>query len=466
MKKVLYALLFTVCVLTMSVGNADAAWTSSFTSAKKILSNAGATKLTAVSAYNSIAYTLGAGETLNTNDVITVTLSGGAKFSSTAPVLKTTGGTAFAAIVGSATGATTANFRVTASGLIPTDVIYLNTDQAIFDVSAVTGNVDVNFKAITAVGSLTIFDSLQSSKTGAKYGFSAAEAMESVTITASTNIADVSAAGGAYKRFTTGLVGAAAGFSITNLCDDNTLATIPAGQQISAGKIVFNINGALTGVTSISGAGCTPCDAAGTAIVGGTANTFGITTAKTNAYCFNTAALAPMANLALAPAFTIDGTTAQTARSFNASVALLADGTSWDAHSALGNTAIYSITRNGSSFVTNSIGSRNKLKITDRSGALTTPGTITITAYAADGTAIPELGSAAALTVPSNGTTEITGADLAARFPTGTPMRYDFAVESASIIATNVKFNADSSMSTVTIFSSAAATATGIGQGL
>jgi len=466
MKKLFYALLLSVFVLSISVGTADAAWTSSFTTAKKILSNANATTLASQSAAGAIAYTLGAGETLNTNDVIVVTLTGGAKFSSTAPRLKTTLGTAFASIVGSATGATSANFRADTSSLIPTDVILLTVEDTIFDVSAVTGNVDINFTATTSVGGLTIFNANQSSKTGAAYAFSAPSASESVTIVASTNVADVSATTGAFKKFTGAtLTGTAAGFSVTNLCDDNTVQTVPSGQEISIGKILFNISGELTGITSVSGTGCTGSSSAG-AITGGTTNFFLIDTAKTNAYCVNTAALAPITNLALAPIFTIDGTTAQTARGFNAAVSVLADGTKWAAHTALSPTALYAITRNGSSFVTNSVGPRNTIKITDRSnGVAAAGGSITITAYDASGVALTEVAGAPALLVQNNATTTITGTDLAARF-TGTAMRYDFAVESSSIVVANVKASVDGTMSATTIFTTAPATATGIAQGI
>jgi len=453
MKKVLYALLLTVCVLTMSVGNADAAWTSGFTTAKKILANAGATKITAASAANCIGYTLGAGETLNTNDVLVLTLTGGAKFSATAPTLagSASTGTGFT-IVGSATGLTAANFRVAEVQNVG-NAITINVESTIFDLSAATGNVDVQLAATTSVGSLPIFSSLQSTKTGATYAFGSS-AMEAVTVTASTDVADVSATVGAYKKFTGGgTAGTAATFIYTNLSE--AANTVPNGQEISIGKIVFNVAGTLTGIASITTPGglCTPCDAAGTAIVGGTANTFGITAAKTNAYCYNTAALSPAIGLSLGPVFNLDGTTAQAARSFTALVAVLADGTKWNAHTALAATAIYSITRNGSSFVTNSIGARNTVKITDRSGSIaTTGGSITVTAYDAAGTALTAVGSAPALTLASNGTTSITGTDLAARFTGGTPMRYDFSVESPSVIVTNVKSNADGTMNVTTIF--------------
>lgn len=463
MKKILYALLLTVFVLTMSVGSADAAWTSSFGTAKKILLNASATTLASQSAANTISYTLGTGESLNTNDTLQITLGGGAKFSSTAPTLKTTGGTAFATIVGNPTGLTTANFRVTSSALIPSDVVNINVESTIFDVSAVTSSVDVTLAATTSVGNLTIFNSAQSSKTAATFAFSAPSAMESVTVVASSNVADVSEPTGAFKKFTGAVVaGTAATFTYTNLSE--LVNTAPSGQEISIGKVVFNVSGALTGITTISGTGCTGSNAAGTT-TGGAVGFFLIDSTKTVAYCVNTAQIAPQGSVALAPIFTIDGTTAQAARSFTASVNFLADGTKWAAHAPLAATALYSITRNGSSFTTNSVGARNTIKITDRSGGIASAGgNITITAYDVNGNSIPFSGTG--LVVLKNATTTITGPALALLFPTGTAIRYDFAVESSSIVVTNVKASTDGTFSATTIFTSAGATATGIGQGI
>jgi hypothetical protein len=450
MKKVLYGLLLTVFVLTLSVGSANAAWFTGFATAKKVLANADSTKLTSASAATAIVYILGAGETLNTNDVLVLTLTGGAKFSATAPTL-TASGAGFT-IVGSPTGLDAANFRVAEVQDVGS-AITVNTNGTIFNVGALTGNVDVRLQATTSVGDLPIFNALQSSLTGAAFAFGSS-AMESVQIVAKTDTADVSATTGAFTKFTGAtLVGTPAVFDYKNLSE--AANTVPNGQQISAGKVIFNISGTLSGITTISGTGCTGSNSAGTQGTG-IANFFLIDTAKTNAYCFNTAAIVPQGTVLLAPTFTLDGTTAQAARGFNASVAVLDDGTKWDAHAALAATALYSITRNGSSFVTNSVGARNKIKITDRSGGIGTGGgAISVTARDADGNALTEVAGAPALTLLNNATTEILGTDLAARF-TGTPMRYDFSVESSEIVVTNVKYNADQTMNVTTIFTTTA----------
>ena len=99
------------------------------------------------------------------------------------------------------------------------------------------------------------------------------------------------------------------------------------------------------------------------------------------------------------------------------------------------------IYRNGlSNFVSNSIGSRNTLKVTDMSGAIASSGiAITVTAWDATGKAIPESTSAEPLKLNSHGTTIIAGSSLPARFPSGTPMTYQFTIASPKLIVSNVK---------------------------
>lgn len=98
-------------------------------------------------------------------------------------------------------------------------------------------------------------------------------------------------------------------------------------------------------------------------------------------------------------------------------------------------------------FVANSIGPRNTIKITDMSGSLSTSGeAITITAWDANGIAIPESSSATPLKLYSHATTSITGPDLMARFPTGTPMAFDCSIVSTKYIITNVKSSSDGSI--------------------
>jgi len=106
-----------------------------------------------------------------------------------------------------------------------------------------------------------------------------------------------------------------------------------------------------------------------------------------------------------------------------------------------------------SSFVSNSIGSRNTIKITDMSGTLSTAGTaIQVTAWDASGNAIPVSGNAPILNLYNHGTTIISGSDLAARFPSGAPMAYQFSIDSSKLVITNVKSSSDGSINVPTVY--------------
>ena len=107
-----------------------------------------------------------------------------------------------------------------------------------------------------------------------------------------------------------------------------------------------------------------------------------------------------------------------------------------------------------SNFVSNTVGSRNAIKVTDMSGTLPSSGTaITVTAWDAAGNAIPESISAAPLVLYSHGTTIINGTDLAARFPTGTPMTYAFTSASAELVITNLKYKSDGTLKIPAVYS-------------
>ncbi|MDQ5986809.1 MAG: hypothetical protein CSYNP_02542 [Syntrophus sp. SKADARSKE-3] len=93
-----------------------------------------------------------------------------------------------------------------------------------------------------------------------------------------------------------------------------------------------------------------------------------------------------------------------------------------------------------SNFITNSVSSRNSIKISDMSGALTSSGaSITVAAWDGSGNPIPESGGATPLKLNNNGTAIVAGADLVARFPTGSPVTYAFSVSSSKYVIANVK---------------------------
>jgi hypothetical protein len=106
-------------------------------------------------------------------------------------------------------------------------------------------------------------------------------------------------------------------------------------------------------------------------------------------------------------------------------------------------------------FVSNSIGNYNTIKVSDMSGTLPASGSpISVKAWDANGSALTESGSAAPLVLYSHGTTSISGSTLTARFPTGSPMIYEFTVQSAKVLITNVKSSTDGLVEIPSIFTS------------
>ena len=72
----------------------------------------------------------------------------------------------------------------------------------------------------------------------------------------------------------------------------------------------------------------------------------------------------------------------------------------------------------------------------------------------ANGNALTQSAGATPPLLYSFGTTTITGTALAALFPTGTPMTYQFAVASSQYIFTNVKGSADGTINVPVVFTS------------
>jgi hypothetical protein len=106
-----------------------------------------------------------------------------------------------------------------------------------------------------------------------------------------------------------------------------------------------------------------------------------------------------------------------------------------------------------SNFVSNSIGSRNSLKVTDMSGTIVSSGiAITVTAWDASGKAIPESTSAIPLKLYSHGTTTIAGSSLAERFPSGAPVTYEFSIGSPELVISNVKNSSDRTLNIPTVY--------------
>jgi hypothetical protein len=108
-----------------------------------------------------------------------------------------------------------------------------------------------------------------------------------------------------------------------------------------------------------------------------------------------------------------------------------------------------------SSFVSNSIGSRNTIYISDFSGALDIGGAaINVRAWDVSGTEIPESVSVSSYKIFNYETVKITGAELASRFSSGSPMTYEFNVDSSNVVITNVKSSSDGSINIPTVYTS------------
>ncbi len=94
--------------------------------------------------------------------------------------------------------------------------------------------------------------------------------------------------------------------------------------------------------------------------------------------------------------------------------------------------------------VSNAIGNFNFIKISDLSGALPTDGgNINLKTWDVNGVELPESANAPVLKLFNHGTTMVTGPDLADRFPSGTPMLYEFSINAAQLVITNVKDGAN-----------------------
>ncbi len=481
MKKALLTFLVAVTFFTAGISAVEAAWVTLPTATQTIFANALTTgaKLSPATgqAGINVAYSFAAGEALRTNDVVTVNITGGCATWAATPVI---GGSQVAgnfSLLNSPVGTAEAKWTLVnrVDNAAAGEVFFVNSSAAgLFNISACTAAgsyVDLTLTLMRGSTNLINASSLAAATSSMNLFASGGTTTLPLTVavTPASAIADVAASSGAFKRFTsasTSTLSQAVTMTITPNLTTTTWPTSTGGAVFTARKVVVGVLGSSTGAlngltvtvpTTVAGT-WTGCDSDGTAGTGTvTAGTFKKATGSTNAYITNVANLIQNPALALTTTFTVDDSTAQTARSFNLEVRQLAD-TDWAAWTPLASTAMLTITRNGSSFTSNSIGSINTLKITDRSGAIATAGIpINITAYDAAGAVMTPLSTATAFTLQPNATTSILGSTLIANY-SAAPIRYEFSVESASIVVTSVKNNADGSKSSV-VYSNA----TGVG---
>lgn len=124
----------------------------------------------------------------------------------------------------------------------------------------------------------------------------------------------------------------------------------------------------------------------------------------------------------------------------------------------------YVYTSGTTTYATNFVSSKTSIKISDFSGDISEKplsgggaATINVSAWDADGNAIAESGSAIPLTLTNNGTTTISGPDLMARFPSGTPASYEITIGSLQYVVTSLMANIEGTISIPTIYTIGAA---------
>jgi hypothetical protein len=455
MKKgyIIFTALFVVGIMVMTGGSAMAAagfWTNAGT--KTVIIGGNTASMTSAATVTSPTFNVGDAETLSSGDYFTITLTGGAVFNGTpvVAVVNNASGTAINLLSGGTAGSTTAKFRVGTGTTIatPGGIQFVTTGTAIsslLNVTALAHGSNVDFLATlenSAGGALISGKSLYSTNTATGYPF-VGQSLLTVTNTYKEDSADVSAASGPYTKFEGNLTtGTATVLTFLSPVAGETTSYPIAG--LAKNKLLITLTGDFTGITKVAGGsstmGITGSDSAGS-ITGGLSGQFLINAAKTAAYAVNTDALVGQGTTAIGinPQFTIDGTTAQTERSFTAKIENLVDSSNYNANTWLSPGTNYKILRNGVYFSANSLGTYNTVKISDINGKIPATGAIVyISAWDAAGTKLADAAGAVAIVLQANQTITLTGDAIAARF-VGTPMKYEFAVQDTSAVVTNVK---------------------------
>ena len=224
------------------------------------------------------------------------------------------------------------------------------------------------------------------------------------------------------------------GFNTTS----NASVTGVPGTSIAAAQLVYTLAGDFTGISNVAGTAITGSDALGDQ-TDGTVGQFTIDRDSGMAWGSNTNPLAHGSTLTNSITMTVDGTTAQTERSFTLAAKILGDA-NYVEHTAIATTTINTITTNGTLFTTNVFGPFNDIKITDTSGTATSSGgEIIITARNKSGDVISQVAGAAPLSaaVGNYETVVISGTDLLENYPNA--IWLDFSVNTSSAAVSNIK---------------------------
>lgn len=457
-RNIIIVLVIAVCFFMTTLPATAGLWTTGVTN-KKVLVGANAAQLYSTNTTGSPVYHVYEGEAgaLKTGGFVTLKLTGGAVFTSTSmgnPTvasgtsgIPTVGTLAFAD--GGTAGYSYAKFVVTGSDIPSGAKITFNTaTTSCLNVAAVVNNVNVDANVSILNSSNTLFTTERSLNTDiAGYLFTGqnlftiANGNNAVT----SDYADVLATSGPFTKFINNTL-TGTGTTLTSTTPTIGAASVPA-TAINKKKILVTLSGDFNGISKITNTDFTGCDSTGNPT--GTLGLFSISADKTKAYAVYNQDYTGAAGLTISPKFYIDGTTTQAVRAFTAQFENLDDPPNYVATVWQTAQTNYKILRNGVSFSANSLGPLNTVKITDKSGNVTTGGAkVIITAYDTDGAKLAEVAGAPVLLVQNFATLQLTGDVIAARF-TGTPMLYEFAVASTNAIITNVKKTAEGFGSTV-----------------
>ena len=397
--------------------------------------------LTVITPANTIVQ-LEAGESLSIDDSVTFTLSAGTFGTLVGGNLTATGiaGETYALVSGGA-GSNSATFRVTGAaseagatltlsghtitgtGLAANSTILVTVDMSGFVGGAATAlygtpitQINTQLEpamaaVVTAAGTAGVFDVAS--------GFS--------TLTAATGtIAGVLSTLDSIATVTT----TASLAAVAN----NNAAGFPIGAPDPSATLIA-ISGPMNGVDSINSAGTNATNIAGVNTTNPASLGFGINVASNTA--FGTQIATGASNIEI----TFDGTTAYDVSGYSAVVARLPDvAGGYGANANIGGGSLFSFTRNGTAFASNSVGRLSTLTITDRSnnlGAGGANGGIAITAYDQAGNMVACGAGLVIDNLPGNGTVTIQGADIVDNCPG--VKRVDGVVNSTSIYVTNTK---------------------------
>ena len=353
----------------------------------------------------------------------------GAKFNpSAAPTAAAAGTLALASATGTLSADNTQAQWTVATGGVATDTLTFNLASVqSTDLRGVTTGTNVDYTiTINATGA-----AIDNTPVKTSPAFALVDTASFSAFNANTDTVDV-AQSPSFVFFTTAK-GQKTGTAATLTVKNNTSA-----QATAQGNLVVVLRGDFNGIDKVNGTGITGSSDAGST-AGGTAGEFLIDSSKQSASAVITGGLIAGAANAIAPTFVLDGTTVQQARSFTAELDLLEAGTFKKQDNMVAAQTIEKIVRNGSSFVANSVGNLNKIRVTDRSGNIGgdgPDGLVTITTYTADGTPCTDVPS---VNVSSNGSVDILGSDIQSACPGS--IRVEGVVNSTAIQVSNIKNN-------------------------